>query len=468
MKKSISTLVFFGFHLLFVPLVVLSNDLDTLPFEKINQPRIHALRDYLEKLKKDGKKVCMHGSKHSQGGHIKSKQPYVSLDLSPWNKIELVAPKILRVQAGAIWKDVLEFLNPLKLSVSIMQTDYDFSIGGSISTNVHGWAANKPPMVDSILGFHILLADGTITYCSREKNIDLFKAAIGGFGLLGIILDVDLEVVDNAVYQLKELIIRAHDIEKNFIKYVKNDPRARLFFCYFKVGEKDFLKDTIFRVLKEKKHHETSNSPFLYSSSYNSMILYFFALTQNNDFFKKARWIFESSFLSSYILNNISRNQILYHSSKRYSDPRINEKKGKIDLLQEYSVPIDQAARFIKFLQSMKRDLLNNLMSVTVRHMTFDETTVLKYAKSKDIFTFVMFFRGEDNSKFEETLKNIAQKITTKALELNGSYYLPHRGYQTKDQFRKAYPKWQEFLEIKHKYDPENVFINTFYENYLI
>ncbi|WP_341747787.1 D-arabinono-1,4-lactone oxidase [Candidatus Tisiphia endosymbiont of Dascillus cervinus] len=57
--------------------------------------------------------------------------------------------------------------------------------------------------------------------------------------------------------------------------------------------------------------------------------------------------------------------------------------------------------------------------------------------------------------------------LTNKALQLNGSYYLPYKPYQTRLQFMQAYPKFHQFKMIKNKYDPKMIFVNEFYKNYL-
>ena len=45
--------------------------------------------------------------------------------------------------------------------------------------------------------FTLVDAAGELRECSRTKNPELFRLAVGGYGLFGVILDVDLEIVDN-------------------------------------------------------------------------------------------------------------------------------------------------------------------------------------------------------------------------------------------------------------------------------
>lgn len=69
------------------------------------------------------------------------------------------------------------------------------TMGGMVSADVHG----KDHHATGGFGAHVLemrmrLADGDIVTASRTENADLFKAAIGGMGLLGHILDVTFKM----------------------------------------------------------------------------------------------------------------------------------------------------------------------------------------------------------------------------------------------------------------------------------
>jgi FAD/FMN-containing dehydrogenase len=63
--------------------------------------------------------------------------------------------------------------------------------------------------------------------------------------------------------------------------------------------------------------------------------------------------------------------------------------------------------------------------------------------------------------------KKIIQDWADLTLKHGGTYYLPYYRYQTKEQFMKAYPKWEVFKEEKIERDPNVVFQNLFYDYYL-
>ena len=100
---------------------------------------------------------------------------------------------ILTIGSGASWSKALQYLDGFGKSIGVMQSFSNFSVGGSLSVNGHGWQAGAPPISSQVIGFTLMNADGQIIYCSRDENAELFKLVTGGYGLFGIILDIKRE-----------------------------------------------------------------------------------------------------------------------------------------------------------------------------------------------------------------------------------------------------------------------------------
>ena len=47
-----------------------------------------------------------------------------------------------------------------------------------------------------------------------------------------------------------------------------------------------------------------------------------------------------------------------------------------------------------------------------------------------------------------------------------GRFFLPYQLYYSRDQLQKSYPEIDDFFAAKRKYDPGEVFTNTFYRKY--
>ena len=132
------------------------------------------LSELLARAKLDGLKVSIAGARHSMGGHSIAPGGIV-IDMRPFKRLELDhSTDILTAGSGAIWHDILAYLDPLGRSVQVMQSNDSFTVGGSISVNCHGWQYGRPPIASTVESFRLMRADGSIVQCSRNENSELF------------------------------------------------------------------------------------------------------------------------------------------------------------------------------------------------------------------------------------------------------------------------------------------------------
>jgi FAD/FMN-containing dehydrogenase len=56
-------------------------------------------------------------------------------------------------------------------------------------------------LAKSIKSMKVMLADGSLQTVSVTQNKDLFNLVVGGYGLFGVIVEAELDIADNLVYQ---------------------------------------------------------------------------------------------------------------------------------------------------------------------------------------------------------------------------------------------------------------------------
>jgi FAD/FMN-containing dehydrogenase len=141
------------------------------------------------------------GTRHSQGGHIANKHG-ITLDLSKLNQVDKPTQFgtywEVKVQAGALWSqvhDVIKNNEEISLANKVQQSSTPFSVGGSLSVNAHGRNFHYGSIIHSVRAITLIVPNGDIIYASRKKNNELFRLAIGGYGLFGIIAEVHLELL---------------------------------------------------------------------------------------------------------------------------------------------------------------------------------------------------------------------------------------------------------------------------------
>jgi hypothetical protein len=212
----------------------------TLPEDEASA--IEMLRRLLRDARERHLSISIAGARHSMGGQTFAPDGIV-VDMRPLRGMSLDDQgTLLHVQAGARWEDVIPFLGARGLSVSITQSDSPFTVGGSLSVNCHGWQNDRPPVASTVESFRLLLADGRIIRCSRTENSEIFSAALGGYGLFGVILDADLRVVPDARYRVERKLVPSAGYVEALDAAVRSGP-VGLAFGRLNVTRRRFLED---------------------------------------------------------------------------------------------------------------------------------------------------------------------------------------------------------------------------------
>ncbi len=405
-------------------------------------------------------KVSIAGARHSMGGHVIYPGGIV-IDMLPFNRMELDGTNlVLHVQAGARWSEVIQFLNARGLSVEVMQSNDDFSIGGSLSVNCHGWQFNRPPIDCTVLSFRLMLADGTIVKCSRMENQELFSLVLGGYGLFGIILDADLRVVPNERYKIERFNVSSADYAKTLVEKTSDTNGIAMVYGRLRVTKENFLQDGIINIFHRLPSTNFPVTPLDQSQS-REIPRAIFRGGVGSDYGKELRWDAEKYFSSVLEGDVFERNEILYEPSDWFSDHSTNS----TDILVECFVPPEQFEPLLVELRKIIPENQADLLNVTVRDINRDDDSFLRYA-DKNMISLVMLFSQTRDATGEEKMSKLTQEIVAAALRHDGRYYLPYRLHATTEQFNEAYPQAKKFFELKWKYDPDELFQNEFYLKY--
>src|SRR5205814_1067430 len=98
------------------------------------------------------------------------------IDMRGLNRVLHFSPeeRWIRVQPGIRWCDIQRFIDPHNLSVKIMQTYANFTVGGSLSVNSHGRYVGQGPLILSVRAISLVLADGSLVRAGPSENSELF------------------------------------------------------------------------------------------------------------------------------------------------------------------------------------------------------------------------------------------------------------------------------------------------------
>ena len=418
------------------------------------------LAELLEYARTNHLKISIAGARHSMGGHTIYPNGIV-IDMLPFNRMSLdEARNILHVQAGARWRDVIKFLNARGRSVAVMQSNDDFSIGGSLSVNCHGWQFASPPIASTVESFRLMLANGNIMRCSRAENPELFSLVLGGYGLFGVILDADLRVVPNERYKIERIPVSAADYANILAQKTLDAKDVAMVYGRLRVTSPNFLQDGILNIFHRVPATNVLITPLDEQKNWELERLIFRGGV-GSEYGKELRWDAEKYFSSVLSGNFFDRNDILYEPSDWFSDHSTNS----TDILVECFVPPDQFATFVKEMQKIIPANRADLLNVTVRDVDEDRDTFLRYA-DKEMISLVMLFSQKRDAEGEAQMAKLTRELVAAALKHDGRYYLPYRLHATQEEFAEAYPRAKAFFSLKRTYDPDELFQNEFYLKY--
>ena len=418
----------------------------------------------------NGLKVSMAAVRHSMGGHAFDDNALV-LDMKKFAKVEVDADKrTMTVQPGATWHAIQNVLHP-RFAVKAMQSTDIFSVGGSISVNAHGMDHQAGSVAGSIRSMRVMLADSSIVTCSRDENAELFRHVVGGYGLFGVVLSAELDIVDNAVYRTSREIIRSADFPAWFAGTLDPDRNIGLFYGHLSTSPGNFLEDMIVYRYDKVAERAPDDQPSLSEPGSVAIKRLIMNLAKHGGLFQRLKWFTEKSLEPQVESCTVSRIEAIaegeaclvtrnnpMHDSVPYL---FNDLAGETDILHEYFVPRDRYDSFI----AGARDILGNqnlpVLNASVR-IAHREDIALTYAP-EPVFALVLYINQSADEAGDAKMRALTRAMIDLTLAHGGRFFLPYQLHYTGKQLLASYPELPAFLATKLKYDPGELFGSTFY-----
>ena len=429
------------------------------------------IRNALQFARERNLKVTCAGQQHSMGGQTFTHGGLV-LDLRDFNRIKLdKEKKTANIQTGARWWQLQRLLDKEGLSVKAMQSINIFSVGGTLSVNAHGIDPMPGPVAPTVRSMRIMLSNGDIVKAGPAENAELFRHALGGYGLFGVILDVDLDIVDNEMYGRKAVYMDYKDFPGYYKANVENNRDIGLVFGRLSVAPQSFLRETA--VHTYSKTQSEGSLPPLKPAGHNTLDRLIINFSKTGGLGRWTRWTLEK-YAEPHLHECVTRNQamnqkeacLVSRNEEMYDDMAyLKNRLRDTDILQEYFVPYERMPEFVDGLRDVVQRNHANLLNVTIRTVHKDTVTALPYAK-QDMFGFVLYFNVKFNDEENEILKKTTAELIDVVERARGTYYLPYQLFYSQERLHRSYPEIDDFFAAKKKYDPIGLFSNKFYEKY--
>jgi len=418
-----------------------------------------AIRSEMAEARDNGRPVNVGAARHSMGGQAIPRDGHaITFDNG------LVEPDTvnqrMRVHAGSRWSDVVTQSDPLGFGPKVMQSNNDFGVIATFCVNAHGWPVQEGPMGSTVRSFEMVLPNGELVTCSRTQNADLFGMTMGGYGLTGIITQMDVDLAANQRLEPTFEEMPAEALGTRFIEAI-GDPNVTMAYGRLNVDRAQFMTDAL--LITYRPSADQTDLPAASGSGIMAKAASRVYRGQlGNERMKHLRWWLEADLATTLSAGAVTRNSLINEPVVTLDD----RNPDRTDILHEYFVSPARFAEFVGLCRAVIPASYQEFLNVTLRFIDTDPDSWLAYAPVPRIAA-VMSFSQEMSARAEADMRRMTQELIDGVIAIGGTYYLPYRPHARPDQLARAYPRAAEFAEAKRALDKDLLLRNNLWDSYL-
>lgn len=427
--------------------------------ENADDALIRILRTEITQAAKNNRPVNIGAARHSMGGQaVPRNGTAITFDNG---SIELDRTNLTyRVHAGARWAQVIAALDAEGFSPAVMQSNNDFGVGATFSVNAHGWPVPYGPMGATVRSLRMLLPSGDVVDCSPTKDPNLFKLAMGGYGLIGIIIDLVVDMVPNSRLSPTYDTMAAMDFPTAFQTAI-DDPAVTMAYGRLNVERESFFEHALLATYRQTK--DQNDLPAASGSGWMSHVAgRLYRAQLGNEALKTFRWWNETSLLPAIGGGEATRNSLINEPVVTLDD----RNPDRTDILHEYFVSFDAFDSFLEACREVIPASYQEFLNVTLRYIAQDDQSTLSYATRPRIAA-VMSFSQEITLRAEADMRRMTEMLIDRIAAIGGAYYLPYRPHARLDQMATVYSGAADFAAAKRTIDPQLILRNNLWDSYL-
>ncbi|MFP4506183.1 MAG: FAD-binding protein [Cyclobacteriaceae bacterium] len=364
------------------------------------------------------------------------------------------ASGLLSCEAGVSLADIIHTFVPRGWFPLINPGTKYVTIGGAIANDIHGKGHHTDgSFVNCVKDFDIMLADGSIVRASREANQDLFWASFGGLGLLGVILKARIWLRRISTSFFAKKVVKTENLADLLAAFEEYDQQYAYSVAWLdslaggsKLGRGVFTAgrpaavDELPPRFRQNPLQLASNLPltlpfYLPSFALNTYTVRVLNKVLENVQSRQYPWVHYESFF--FPLDAVR------HWNRGYG------KKGFIQY--QFVIPLENGQQnILSLLKMISRSGHAPFLNVLKKFGRGMAESPLSFPMEG--YTFAIDFPVRSG------LKKLSRTLDQQVCDMGGRIYLGKDALLEQDLFRQMYPRYTEWLEVKRKYDPENVF----------
>ena len=403
--------------------------------------------------------ISVGGGHFSMGGQTASPGS-LHLDMRSMNKVILFSPpeRTIRVQSGIRWCDIQKFIDPHGLAVKIMQTYANFTVGGSLSVNVHGRYIGLGPLVLSVRSIRVVLASGDVVDASPVENSELFYGCIGGYGALGVIVEAELDLAENRRIQRRSVTMPLRSYPDHFKSSIGNDPQVVF-------HNADIYAPHFSRVRAvtwtETNRPVTTGTRLQWQHRRHLIEKYFFWAITETPFGKWRR----EHIVDPLIYSRRAVHWRNYEAGYDVAELEPVARTASTYVLQEYFVPVENFEPCVAAVSEILQRHRVNVINISIRHAHEDSGTLLSWSRG-ETYALVLYYKQRTRHNARDRVGVWTRELIEAVIRHGGTYYLAYQLHATAEQFHRAYPQARRLFELKRRFDPQYRLRNALWDKY--
>lgn len=448
---------------------------ETQMTEIITPRSVEEAQAAVKRARDTGKSLSIAGGRHAMGG-----QQFLSggilLDTRSLNRIIALDPDqgVVTVEAGIMWSDLVPGLRELQTgcasprwSIIQKQTGADrLSLGGALAANGHGRGLTYRPIVQDVEAFEIIDPNGNLVRCSRDESRELFGLAIGGYGLFGMITTVELRLMQAHQVRRTVEVTTIDAVQTRFAERIAEGFAYGDFQYRTDESSPGFLRDGVLSCYQPVDARQASGPArpqnLLNESAWRQLL--YWSHDDKARAFEEYAGFYRSTDGQVYDSDTFQLSQYIDHYHHQL-DAHLGSRVPGSEIITELYVPLAQLCGFMAAAADDLRRRQANVIYGTIRLIEQDDETMLNWARRP--YACIVFNLHVDHTPDGlHSVGHALRALTDLAIERDGSYFLTYGKFATRDQLKTCYPQFPEFLALKRRHDPGNVFSSDWYLAY--
>lgn len=357
-----------------------------------------------------------------------------------------VASGRVTVWAGTHLWELPGMLDPLGLALPNMGDIDRQTITGASQTGTHGTGLRFGGFGTMIVAMTLVTGTGEILTITDEEQ-DLLEAAALGLGALGIVVTLTLQCVPRFLLRAVEAPAKLDDALSTWIETVETEDHFEFYW---------FPHTTTVRTkINTRQPVEAGRKPL------GRVARWFDEELMNNDLLGL---VLRAGRLVPRAIPTVNRTIESLSSRRTYTDwsYRVYVTQRRVRFKEsEFGVPVDAVPDVVRAIDRMiERRRLRISFPIEVRAAAADNLMLsTAYGRDSGYIAVHRFYRDDEREYFREV-----QAIMR---DFDGR---PHWGKMhglDVDDLRERYPRFEEFLAIRDRLDPQRVFSNAYLERVL-